>query len=183
MLRASELLQEFWDVNKKPLPRTVQSADLRWKPPDLGFFKVNFDGALFLGQRCAGLGVVIRDLAGLVIAALSEKVRLPGSVDVVGALAARRAISFAKELSLHHLVVEGDLLRVIQAITDTRPVKTLYGHVIDEIRILSSLVNCSFLHVNRKGNKLAHALARRAILSADFDVWIEYLPRDLDDVF
>ena len=57
----------------------------------------------------------------------------------------------------------------------------MYGHVIEEIRFLSSTVSCSFLHVNRRGNKLAHPLARRAVLSADTDVWLEDLPRDLDD--
>ena len=57
-------------------------------------------------------------------------------------------------------MIEGDSLQVIQAITDSRLVQTLYGHTIDEIRFLSSSVNCSFLHVNRKANKLALALAR-----------------------
>ena len=139
---------------------SAQSADLRWKLPDSGFFKVNFDGALFLDQRCAGLGVVVRDSDGLIIAALSQRGRLLGSVDVVEALATWRAICFAKELGLHHLVIEGDSLQVIQAITDSRLVQTLYGHTIDEIRFLSSSINCSFLHVNRKGNKLAPALVR-----------------------
>ena len=119
---------------------SAQSADLRWKLPDSGFFKVNFDGALFLDQRCAGLGVVVRDSDGLIIAALSQRGRLLGSVDVVEALAIWRAICFAKELGLHHLVIEGDSLQVIQAITDSRLVQTLYGHIIDEIRFLSSSI-------------------------------------------
>ena len=33
------------------------------------------------------------------------------------------------------------------------------------------------------GNKLAHALARRTVITADFDVWVEELPNDLVDVF
>ena len=41
----------------------------------------------------------------------------------------------------------------------------------------------NFIHVKRRGNKLAHALACRAVLSADTNVWLEDLPRDLDDVF
>ena len=136
----------------------VQSMNLHWKPPNLGVYKVNFDGALFLEQRCTGLGLVVRDSVGLVMAALSQRVRLPGSADVVEALAARRAICFAQELNLHNVVIEGDSLKVIQAIIDTRPVQNLYGHIIDEIRLLSSSFICNFLHVNRKGNKLAHAL-------------------------
>ena len=109
--------------------------------------------------------------------------RYPGSVDLVEALAARRAISFAKELSIHQMVIEGDSLRVIQAINGTRPVQTMYGHVIDDIRFLSSSISCSFLHVRHKGNRLAHALARQAVSSTDTDVWLENLPQDLDDVF
>ena len=80
------------------------------------------------------------------------------------------------------MVIEGDSLQVIQAIIDTRPVQTLYGHIIDEIKLLSSIFTCSFLYVNRKGNMLAHVLARRTVLSANTEVWIEELPQDLEDV-
>ena len=59
----------------------------------------------------------------------------------------------------------------------------MYGHVIDDIRFLSSSTSYSFSHVKRKGNRLAHALARRAVSSVDTDVWLEDLPQDLDDVF
>ena len=102
---------------------------------------------------------------------------------MVEALAASRAINFAKELCIHQMVVEGDSLQVIKVINDSRPSWTMFGHVIAEVQILSSTICCSFNHVRREGNKPAHALARRAILSTDFDVWLEDLSRDLDDVF
>ena len=50
-------------------------------------------------------------------------------------------------------------------------------------RVSASLRFCKFQHVRREGNRLAHALARRAVLSANTDVWVESLPSDLDDVF
>lgn len=102
---------------------------------------------------------------------------------MVEALAASRAISFAKELYIHQMVVEGDSLRVIKAINDARPSRTMFGHVIAEVQILSSIVCCSFSHVRREDNKLAHALACKAVSSADIDVWLEDLPRVLDNVF
>ena len=46
-----------------------------------------------------------------------------------------------------------------------------------------SNINCSFCHVKRAGNKLAHALARRVVASVDFDMWLEDQSRDLEDVF
>ena len=45
------------------------------------------------------------------------------------------------------------------------------------------MIQCSFKHIKRDENKLAHVLARRAILTADTDVWLENLPPNLDDVF
>ena len=59
----------------------------------------------------------------------------------------------------------------------------MFGHVIVDIHSLVSNVDCIFCHVKREGNKLAHALAHRAIASIDYDVWLEDLPRDLEDIF
>jgi len=156
--RASELLKEFHDVHKKVPRLVVQSGDTRWKPPGSGMYKVNFDGALFEEQSCANLGVVIRDSAGLIIGALNQKIRHSGSMDMVEALAASRAIVFVKEVCLHSVVVEGDSLRAIQAIVVAKPSSTMFGNVIADIHCIVSNVNCSFCHVKREGNKLAHAL-------------------------
>ena len=43
--------------------------------------------------------------------------------------------------------------------------------------------SCLFQHVRREGNRLAHCLAKKAVLSADTDVWVESLPEDVEDVF
>ena len=132
----------------------------------------------------AGIGVVIRDYNGNVIGALSQKIALPQSIEHAEALATSRAVAFAKELSLFEVIFEGDCLRIIKAINTKEPCHTLFGHIIEEIRSLSfALRTCSFQHVRRMGNNLAHALARRAVVSADTDVWVEELPLDLDDVF
>ena len=164
----------------RKIPRlAVRSRDIRWKPPASGLFKVNFDGAFFKEQACAGLGVVIRDSAGLVIGALSQKIRHPGSVDMVEALATQRVVVFAQELCLQAMEVEGDSLKVIQALVVAKPSRTLFGNVIADINYLVANFNCSFCHVKWEGNKLAYAIARRAVVSANFDVWLEDLPRDL----
>ena len=71
---------------------------VRWQPPAENFIKANFDGAVFGEEQAAGIGVVLRDSEGQVLAALSEKVRLPTTVEVIEMLAARRAATFAREL-------------------------------------------------------------------------------------
>ena len=64
----------------------------------------------------AGIGVVVRDSTGEVLAAMSEIIPLPSSVVVLETLAARRAVVFLKELDLHSSVFEGDSEKSISAI-------------------------------------------------------------------
>ena len=72
------------------------------------------------------------------------------------ALATCRAINFAKGISILRVVVEGDTQQVIKATNSSKPSKTSYGHIIEEIKLLSSsLTWCSFVHVKRVGNKLS----------------------------
>ena len=178
------MLQEYRDVQDRPSRTSIQRPRQKWSPPELGVYKLNFDGAIFEGAARAGLGVVVRDAEGMIIAALSQNIQLPSSVDLVEALAARRAILFAQELCLAHVMVEGDSLRVITAINNPQKNRTQWGHVVEDIKKASSwFQTCSFGHIYREGNSLAHSLAKRAVLSADLDVWLEELPQDLIDVF
>ena len=75
-------------------------------PPD--WVKINFDGAIFQEKDEAGLGAIIRNDHGLVMAALTQVIPLPTSVEMVEVLAARRALSFAHELGFDHIILEGN---------------------------------------------------------------------------
>ncbi|XP_075644984.1 uncharacterized protein LOC142615973 [Castanea sativa] len=183
-LRARDFLLEFRDANILRSKSVIPRAETKWKPPPPGLFKINFDGSVFENLGWAGLGVAIRDAEGRIIAALSQKIPLPRSVDMVEALAARRAITFAHEISIFQAEVEGDSLKVISALNNPHSNRSHIGHIIQDIKCASqSMQVCFFNHVRRGGNSLAHSLAKRAVLAADLDVWLEELPPDLDDVF
>ncbi|KAK7822083.1 hypothetical protein CFP56_037026 [Quercus suber] len=79
--RARELLQEFWDVAERPSRSGGMRLRVKWTPPAAGSYKINFDGSIFESSGRAGLGVVVRDADGMVIAALSQNIPLPSSVD------------------------------------------------------------------------------------------------------
>ena len=68
---------------------------------------------MFETSDCTGIGVVFQDHEGCIITTLSQRVCLTQSVEMAKALAARRAVIFAKELSLSNVLVEGDCLRVV----------------------------------------------------------------------
>ncbi|KAK7860553.1 hypothetical protein CFP56_036752 [Quercus suber] len=117
--RAIGLVREFFEVGKSEAVTRGAVAPVRWfRPPD-GFYKVNFDAALFENLGCAGIGVAVRDSVGAIIAALSQRIPLPLPVEMAEAMAARRAVLFVQELCLSKVLVEGDCLRVVSALNSS----------------------------------------------------------------
>lgn len=56
--------------------------------PPIGWYRINFDGAVFVKEIVVGLGSMIRNENNLIMAALSQKSPLPASIDMVEVLAA-----------------------------------------------------------------------------------------------
>nr|POE81644.1 hypothetical protein CFP56_51278 [Quercus suber]POE91638.1 hypothetical protein CFP56_18590 [Quercus suber] len=67
---------------------------------------VNVGGATFKDKNLAGLGGVIRNDKGLVMAAFTQIIPLPTSVEMVEVLVARSALGLALELSLNQVWME-----------------------------------------------------------------------------
>ena len=129
--------------------------------------KVNFDGAIFDDLRAVGIGVVVQNEHGEVVAALAEQIPTPDSVFTLETLAARRVVLFARDIGLHHVVFEGDSESSIHAISNRLLLHSSCGHIIHDILLFSrSFQSFSFSHVCRQGNALADALANRARLSS-----------------
>nr|XP_023907618.1 uncharacterized protein LOC112019310 [Quercus suber] len=178
------MVEEYFEIHKPKPKSNPRNAVVQWSPPSERLYKVNFDAALFDHLGCAGLGVVVRDWRGNVLAALSQKVALPQSVEMAEALAAKRAVQLATEMSFTRVLVEGDCKRVVQALQTLGRCLKMYGHLIADARRLgATLQTCTFHHTLREGNLLAHSLARRAVLTADTVVWVKELPSDLNDEF
>ncbi|XP_050263892.1 uncharacterized protein LOC126708117 [Quercus robur] len=141
-------LSEFQVKFPKAAPKPPK-GHVRWCPPMGERFKTNYDGAVFSESREVGIGVVVRNAKGKVIAALAEKILYPSSVEVLEALAARRAVKFIVELGIAGSDFKGDSELVCRAL-------------------------------RQQGNCVAHALARRAIVSFPLLVWMEHVPSDID---
>ena len=100
VLEAKNFLSLHQQPGSKSPRQQARPKAVKWTPPDQHSFKTNFDGALFSNMGEAGLGVVIRDHAGEIIAALFEKIPQPPSVTCLELLAARRAAIFVHEVGL-----------------------------------------------------------------------------------
>ena len=90
-------------------------------------------------------------------------------------LACRRALEFVMDASFSRLIIEGDNVNVIQAISSPLANHSLIGNVVDDIRnLIQGLQWASICCIRRGGNKVAHAIAQHARNTVDDDLyWIE----------
>ena len=96
---AAEWLAEFVATQPTTPTRAVQISRIQRKTQPPNSFKVNYDGAACSSSNCSGIGVVIRDHDGLVIASLAQNLCEAYKPMEIEAMAATRAIEFATDRS------------------------------------------------------------------------------------
>ena len=68
--------------------RTSVRTGARWSPPPDGSYKANFDAATFKEDERTGIGVILRNNKGLVMASASQNIQLMTSMVEMEAMAA-----------------------------------------------------------------------------------------------
>ncbi|XP_075640433.1 uncharacterized protein LOC142612203 [Castanea sativa] len=159
---------KFWSPMKSSQVSAPVRPRVRWSPPPDEFYKINFDAAVFHEDNIAGIGMIVRDSSGLVMASLSHNIPFQNSVEELESLAACRALEFALELGLDKAILEGDSLT---ALKDDSASLASFGLLVRDAQSLAGLFNCiCFLHVGRDGNSIAHNLARHARHVTSFSI-------------
>ncbi|XP_050249318.1 uncharacterized protein LOC126696677 [Quercus robur] len=165
---------------KPPHPPFRAPERIIWKPPPWPRHKVNFDGAVFREDDSAGVGAVIRDEKGFMVAAMAEKIPLPYSITALEALAAIRALRLAGDIGLESFILEGDSKITIDALAENFVEHAEFGNLFEEAKWLASQFgDVSFNHVRRQGNGAAHNCARHARHVSEYTVWMEDIPPHL----
>ena len=72
-------------------------------------------------------------------AALSEKILMPSSVEVLEMLATRRAVIFANELGFKDVCFEGDVEGVVRSVREDDSSNALMGHLVKDFKSIASL--------------------------------------------
>ncbi|XP_075645849.1 auxin-binding protein T92-like [Castanea sativa] len=79
-------------------------------------------------------------------------------------------------MEVSHAICESDALSIIQAINDG-VLGGEFGHIIQNIREVSSSFSwCSFQHLKREGNRVAHNLAKVARNTGVSQIWKRTIP-------
>ena len=149
--------REHFDNNSKMV------RQCKWQTPNPGEYKTNFDGAMFNKCDEAGVGIVVQDSNGLVVAVMAKEKKKPHLVECLELLVARRAVIFTKEIGLQQSHFEGDSEMVIKGLQGVGTQFSSLGHLVrDTLSHVSSLWSFSFAHVVRQSNVVAHTLSPKS---------------------
>ncbi|KAK9275875.1 hypothetical protein L1049_023148 [Liquidambar formosana] len=129
---AYRLLINYTSTTQDPRLRSTV-PQTRWCPPPIGSFKVNVDSSTFEGSKSVGIGVIVRDSEGQVIATETQHIHVDFPRKVVEAMGVHFAVHFVRDLGLTSVVVKGDNLEIINAINIQEIHLTSLGLILDDI--------------------------------------------------
>lgn len=134
------------------------------------------DGAIFPLEQEAGVGVIIRDDQGLVIAALIKKIKQPLGPLVIEAKAFEEGILFARDIGIQEFELEEDSLMVVNALAGSSYPLSLMAAVIYGITSLShEFRGFEVSHICRNDNELAHFFKQNMLQMMDIEHYITWI--------
>ncbi|XP_024195745.1 uncharacterized protein LOC112198880 [Rosa chinensis] len=136
--------------------------EVKWPAPPVGFLKI--DGAFNHVTRKGGVGFVIRDDRGVMLAGRACPLRGLLSPEHGEVLACKKAMEFVVYHFFSRIILETDALAVqmlLAATVDSNT--TVLGWIYDDLILLLGLETfVKVTHVGRLGNNVAHQLAAHA---------------------
>jgi ribonuclease HI len=124
-----------------------------------------------------GMGIVIRNDVGNVVAAKAKYLPYLINPQTAEAMAAWYAFQFGRDMGGSFIILEGDSLEVVIALRRKVSANWVCGQLLDDIKTFFSHFNSvDVRHVRRDANKGAHVLAKCAISQLLDMVWVEECP-------
>ena len=133
----------------------------KWVPPELGWIKVNVDGATSKVGSKGGAGVVFRNHEGAFLGGACHV--LPGCPDPAASElhACRRVVQLADEFNANRLHIETDSKEIASKLRNREKDLSVLGPLVEEVKMmLQAREQWKITWVRRSANGAAHALAR-----------------------
>ncbi|KAK3182991.1 hypothetical protein Dsin_030277 [Dipteronia sinensis] len=98
----------------------------------------------------------------------------PPSMEVAEAIAILRGIQFSKDYGFSPCIFESDAEVVIRWINDRSHLESVCGVILSDTNsLIAEMVGVCFGYVPRQGNRVAHFLAKNALLLTKDMFWME----------
>ncbi|XP_073133667.1 uncharacterized protein [Henckelia pumila] len=126
------------------------------------------------GRNKASVGVVVRNSQGVVLGAMAESIRNPGSVLGAELIAIRSGMDFCIRNGYLNICIFSDSLQAVRSVNNLDENLGVLGSLVMEIcSLLISTNFVSLIHMSRNANGVAHLLARMGLSLTSKVVWLE----------
>lgn len=148
---------------------------IKWRPPDQGFTKLNFDGSV-VNNQSAAIGFILRDAAGYPVCAGSRNIASL-HVPITKALALREGLHSALRQNLVKVQAKGDSKLIIDCVLNKCSIPWRLKMVIRDIQWLATkFQDIQFVHIFKEANFTADALANLGHHPHSVGTWDSHLP-------
>ena len=131
----------------------------------------------------AGMGAVIRDSKGKVVAAGINQAQHRGNVSLAEAEAVQWGMQVAREAALSSLIIESNCLEVVELVNNTKGSRTEIHWTISKIqKQRKSFQNVKVKYVPRQCNACTHSLAKLALGRNTRTIWLQTIPVEVSNV-
>ncbi|KAE8679239.1 protein AIG1-like isoform X3 [Hibiscus syriacus] len=142
ILNSSNLIEEFKQASNSFGVSTVDHQphrNCKWYKPNQDEVKINVDGAFCKDARVATIGVVARDMHGMVIGGMAKKINHSFTVESTEATAFSQGIRFAHENGWNNVIIKGDAISIMYRLSNRSSRKThdisIVGLLLNEARL------------------------------------------------
>ncbi|KAI4990812.1 hypothetical protein ZWY2020_039183 [Hordeum vulgare] len=175
MESVTALLQEWRSTHVQPegLPKCMNIQ--KWEAREIGWRKVNADGAMTKAGVKGGGGFVIRDHNGAFLARGSHFFGIVRDAEAAEVLACRQAVLLARQRGVAKLHLELDNKGLVGMLQDQQRNLATVGPWIQEIKsLLSSFEAWRVAWVRRTANVAAHIFAKVGVGDEICKVWLGF---------
>ena len=152
-------------------------------PPTKNILKLNVDAAVNSKDQKTGLGTIVRDAEGKILAVGIKQAQFRERVSLAEAEAILWGLQVAKQVSSSSLILESNWKEVVELLNNTKGSRTeIYWILFDVHRESKDFQQVQFSFIPRTCNTYAHALTKFALSNSSTDVWINTLPVEVQNV-
>lgn len=146
-----------------------------WCPPLADYIKINVDAGA-CRENETGIGVIARDAFGSVLAVVSTRVAGKRSVLHAELMAIEEGLRVAELLKARKVILESDCLFAVKALKKLVCYRNETAIIVNNLLIkVGKFPSFCWCHVKRKGNSVAHYLAKNRLCAA-ISHWFDAIP-------
>jgi hypothetical protein len=144
---------------------------------------VNWDAAVDKRKNLMGVGIIVRNNLGAVIATQCAVQKFILDPSVAEAIGAKLGAEFGRTLGLYSIFLEGDTSEVVSALNREEEEFSRMGSIIAEARkILKEFPVWKVGSVRRGCNNAAHQLAKLAVSQNLSHIWMDSYPSCISEI-